>query len=254
MTQLEPRLAADQNSAQRLYITGTDTGVGKTHVAQALLHALAANGWQTAAMKPVASGCERIDGEWRNQDAQALQAAATLARPYAEVNPYALSEPTAPQIAARRQQVSIELAPLCAAAERLAQDAELLLVEGVGGWLAPLSDQLMQAELARALRCRVILVVGLRLGCLNHALLSERAIRADGLPLLGWIGSAVDPELAHAEDYHRLLEQHLDCPWLGSLPHQADAAQAAHALDGRRLAALLTGSATGPAALKSPCA
>lgn len=243
MTQLEPPAVAKRETTQRLYITGTDTGVGKTHAAQALLQALAVLGWQTAAMKPVASGCEQVDGEWRNEDALALQAAATLARPYAEVNPYALSEPTAPQIAARRQQVSIELAPLCAAADRLEQGAELLLVEGVGGWLAPLSDQLMQAELARALRCRVILVVGLRLGCLNHALLSERAILADGLPLLGWIGSAVDTELAHAEDYHRLLEQHLECPWLGSLPHQADATQAAIALDGRRLASVLTGEA-----------
>ncbi|MBD8525207.1 dethiobiotin synthase [Pseudoxanthomonas sp. CAU 1598] len=225
--------------ATRLFVTGTDTGVGKTHVSQALLLALGSQGWRSAAMKPVASGCTLQHGQWQNDDALALQAAASLQRDYVDVNPYALPEPTAPQIAARRVDCRIEMAPVLSAAQRLAVGADLLLVEGVGGWMAPLGDALMQADLARALNCQVILVVGLRLGCLNHALLSERAIRADGLPLAGWIGSALAPDFAHAADYHQLLEQQLECPWLGSLPFQTDVSQAAQALDGRRLAGVI---------------
>lgn len=229
----------ERSAPTRLFITGTDTGVGKTQVSQALLLALNGQGWRSAAMKPLASGCSLNAGEYQNEDALALQAAASLQHPYRDINPYALPHPTAPQIAARLANRQIEMEPILAAAGRLAAGADLLLVEGVGGWLAPLSDQLMQADLARALQCRVILVVGLRLGCLNHALLTERAVRADGLTLCGWIGSAVDPEFEHAADYHQLLEQQLSCPWLGSLPFQPDPLKAAQALDGRRLATAL---------------
>lgn len=205
-----------------LYITGTDTGVGKTAVSCALLRGLRATGLRAAGMKPLASGCEMRDGRWENEDALALLEAGMPGLDYASVNPIALPDATAPEIAAQRAGVSVSLEPLCAAHALLQAQADCLLVEGVGGWMAPLADDLMQADLARRLQLPVVLVVGLRLGCINHALLSVRAIRADGLRLLGWIGSAVDPALAFAAEYRERLHRHLDTPCLGLLEHGAD--------------------------------
>lgn len=204
-----------------LYITGTDTGAGKTAVSCALLRSLRDLDLRVAGMKPLASGCEWRNGRWENEDALALLEAGMPGLDYASVNPLALPDATAPEIAARRAGVSVELAPLCAAHARLQSCADGVLVEGVGGWMAPLSDTLMQADLASALQLPVLLVVGIRLGCINHAQLSLRAIRADGLPLLGWIGSAVDPTLEFADAYRESLRQRLDAPCLGLLEHGA---------------------------------
>ena len=206
-----------------VYITGTDTGIGKTLASCSLLHALRSHGLRAVGMKPVASGCEQVDGQWRNSDALALIDASDPACAYADHNPYALPLPLAPELAARDAGVEVELHALLAAHARLAQQADALVVEGVGGWDAPLSATLMQADLVRALRTPVVLVVGLRLGCLNHALLSARAIAADGAHLAGWIASHVDPQMERVDDNLAMLRQRLPAPCWGVLPHVADA-------------------------------
>ena len=201
-----------------LYVTGTDTGIGKTLASCALLHALRAQGLRAVGMKPLASGCEvTIDG-LRNEDALALQAASDPTPAYDDINPFALPEPLAPELAAREACVEVDLATMIAAYARLSAQADVVVVEGVGGWLAPLSTQLMQADLVRALELPVVLVVGLRLGCLNHAYLSARAIAADGCNLVGWIGNGIDPAMARIEENRALLEARLPAPCLGWLP------------------------------------
>lgn len=204
-----------------LYITGTDTGVGKTVASCALLHALHARGLRAVGMKPVASGCERIDGAWRNGDALALHAASDPQPDYADLNPYALPLPLAPELAARAAGIAVALDPLRAAHARLQAQADAVVVEGVGGWAAPLSATLDQADLVRALDLPVLLVVGLRLGCLNHAYLTSRAIAADGCRLVGWIAVDIDPEMACAADNFALLGQRLPAPCWGRLPHRS---------------------------------
>lgn len=213
-----------------LLVTGTDTGIGKTHASAALLHALRAQGLRVAGMKPVASGCEQIDGHWRNVDALTLQAASDPRPPYADVNPYALPEPTAPVLAARAAGVVVARDALLAAYGRLATHADQVLVEGAGGWAAPLAEDLEHADLARLLGAQVVLVVGLRLGCLSHARLTARAIEADGCRLAGWIGNRVDPAFARVPDYLDLLRTALPAPCLGVLPHGVAADQAAACL------------------------
>jgi dethiobiotin synthetase len=200
------------------YVTGTDTGIGKTHSSVALLHALRAQGLRATGMKPVASGCERIDGEWKNEDALALVAASDPRPAYADCNPFALEHPLAPELAARDAGVEVSLPPILAAHARLAAFADAVVVEGVGGWAAPLSANLMQADLVRALGIPVVLVVGLRLGCLNHALLSARAIEADGCRLVGWIANAIDPAMERAGDNIAMLAARLPAPCWGRLP------------------------------------
>ncbi|GAB3730004.1 dethiobiotin synthase [Luteimonas pelagia] len=202
-----------------VFVTGTDTGVGKTLASCALLHAWRARGHRVAGMKPLASGSELIDGQWRNEDALALQAASDPRPEYADVNPYALPNPLAPELAARDAGVDVVLPPILAAYDRLRRAADAVVVEGVGGWAAPLAPSLWQADLVRALDLPVVLVVGLRLGCLNHAILSARAIAADGCRLAGWIASDVDPAMQRADDNMRLLEGRLEAPCWGRLPH-----------------------------------
>ena len=210
-----------------VYVTGTDTGIGKILASRALLHALRGHGLRAVGMKPVASGCEWIDGAWRNADALALQAAGAPGFDYADINPFALAQPLAPELAARDAGTEVTLPPILAAHARLSAQADAVVVEGVGGWAAPLSASLMQADLVRALRLPVLLVVGLRLGCLSHALLSARALAADGLHLAGWIGSQVDPDMARVEDNLAMLRQRLPAPCWGVLPHAPDGDAAA---------------------------
>lgn len=217
--------------ALTVYVTGTDTGIGKTVVSTALLHALRAAGRSAVGMKPVASGCEFVDGQWRNEDALALLAASDPAPAYADLNPYALPLPLAPEIAAREAGVEIRLQPISAAFAHLQEQADVV-VEGVGGWEAPLSATLDQADLVRALELPVVMVVGLRLGCLNHARLTARAITADGLRLVGWIANDVDPAMERRDQNMQLLEARITAPCWGRLPYQAtpDAATLAASL------------------------
>ncbi len=213
-------------SVAGVFVTGTDTGIGKTHCSAVLLHALRARGQRAVGMKPVASGCERSDGAWRNEDALALIAASDPRPTYADCNPFALRLPLAPELAARDAGVEVRLQPILDAHARLAASADAVVVEGVGGWAAPLSAQLMQSDLVHALDLPVVLVVGLRLGCLNHALLSARAIAADGCRLAGWIANAIDPAMDAVEDNIAMLAARLPAPCWGRLPHHpaADAA------------------------------
>lgn len=209
-------------TARSFLVTGTDTGIGKTHSSVALLHALRAQGLRAVGMKPIASGCDWIDGGWRNADALALQAASDPTPPYDAVNPVALPEPTAPTLAAIAAGVTVDVAALHAAHARLAGNADVVLVEGAGGWDAPLADGLEHHDLARHLGGAVVLVVGLRLGCLSHARLTARAIAADGCRLVGWVGNRIDPDFRRADDYVGLLTGALPAPCLGVLPFVAE--------------------------------
>lgn len=200
------------------YVTGTDTGAGKTFASVALVHALRRGGARVAGMKPVASGCEATPAGLRNEDALALQAASDPRPDYALVNPWALPDPTAPQIAAARAGVVVTLPPIVAAYRSLAAQADHVIVEGVGGWLAPLADGFEQADLVRALDLPVLLVVGLKLGCLNHARLTARAVAADGCRLAGWIGVEVEAPGSDAAAYRTLVTDALPVACLGFLP------------------------------------
>lgn len=177
------------------FITGTDTGVGKTLVAVALARALVARGVRVAVMKPVAAGTTRTpEGEF-NDDALELLAAANVQAPYPDVNPCLLRTPASPHLAARADGVSIRHEPIAQAYSRLASVSDVVLAEGAGGWLAPISATETMADVAENLALPVILVVGLRLGCLNHALLTRDAVRARGMPFAGWIANRLQAEM-----------------------------------------------------------
>ncbi|MCC4633040.1 MULTISPECIES: dethiobiotin synthase [Xanthomonas] len=215
-----------------LYVTGTDTGVGKTMGSTALLHALRARGHTAVGMKPVASGCEQTPDGWRNEDALALQAASDPQPDYATLNPYALPAPLAPELAAADVGVTLSLDPIARAFAQLRRQAEVVVVEGVGGWAAPLSADLDQADLVRALQLPVVLVVGVRLGCINHARLTTAAIAADGLECIGWIANEIDPQMERVEENIQMLHQRLSMPCWGRIRWRpgADAASQAQEL------------------------
>ena len=216
------------------YVTGTDTGIGKSRgqrrvAACACAHA----GRRAVGMKPVASGCELTPQGWRNEDALALQAASDPRPAYEDINPYALPQPLAPELAAADAGVTIALPTIVSAYARLAQQADAVVVEGVGGWAAPISATLDQVDVVRALELPVVMVVGLRLGCINHARLTARAIAADGARLLGWIANDIDPAMARADDNFAILQRVLPVPCLGRVPYApgASAQSRAAALD-----------------------
>lgn len=220
-----------------VFVAGTDTGIGKTWSSCVMLAALRARGLRAVGMKPIASGCRVTTMGLRNEDAEALIAASTTAPAYADCNPFAFAAPIAPHLAAAMDAVELTLEPIQNAYAQLAAGADRIVVEGVGGWAVPLSDTLMQADLVRALDLPVILVVGVRLGCLNHALLSVRAIEADGCRCVGWIANRIDAEMAFAAANIDALCERIAAPLLGVLDHAPDAAtkQFAHALDVRAL-------------------
>ena len=205
-----------------MYVTGTDTGIGKTVASTVLLHALRACGLRAVGMKPVASGCEFIEGQWRNEDALALQAASAPRPAYGELNPYALPLPLAPELAARDAGVRIETGVLASAFQGLQEMADAVVVEGVGGWAAPLSANLDQVDLVRALQLPVVLVVGMRLGCINHARLTAPSISAGGCQLVGWIANHVDPGMQRQDENFEMLAQRLQVPCWGRLPYSVD--------------------------------
>ena len=221
-----PRQGGNVNQAA-VFIAGTDTGIGKTHAACALLHALRAAGYNTCGMKPVASGCTPTPQGLCNDDALALQAASSSLLPYEWINPIALSEPLAPHLAAAHEGVEISLAPLRHAFDQLIGSHQRVVVEGVGGWLVPLAVGLSAADIAKEWKLPVILVVGLRLGCINHALLSARVIEADGCQLLGWIGNVIDPDMLALDENLATLRELMPAPCLGVLPHGVAPKQAA---------------------------
>jgi dethiobiotin synthetase len=206
------------------FITGTDTGVGKTLVAVALTRALVARGLRTAVMKPVAAGViETADGP-RNDDALELLAASNVPSPYEDVNPWLLSKPASPHLAARADGVSIAHGPILAAQARLGAASDVLIVEGAGGWLAPISATETMADVAEELALPVILVVGMRLGCLNHALLTREAIRARGLHFAGWIANRMSEAMPLVDENIETLAQRFGKTPLGCVPAGADGA------------------------------
>lgn len=205
-----------------VYVTATDTDAGKTVVSSALLHALRRRGLRAVGMKPVASGCVQTGSGWRNADALALLEASEPRPAYEDLNPYALPLPLAPEIAAREAGADIDPAVLHAAYRRLHGQADAVVVEGVGGWAAPLSATLDQVDLVRALSLPVVMVVGMRLGCINHARLTARVIAADGVPLSGWIACEVDPDMARRDENFALLSARIPAPCWGRLPWRAN--------------------------------
>lgn len=225
------------------FVTGTDTDAGKTLVASGLLALARRRGLTTLGLKPVASGSEATPAGLRNADALALQAQSHPALDYASVNPFAFAPAIAPHLAARRAGAVVSLAALAPwAREALAKGCDLTLVEGAGGWRVPLNDDEDLAGLAAALALPVILVVGLRLGCISHARLTAEAIQADGLRLAGWAGSLVDPAFAADDGLYRdnlaTLEAALPAPCLGVIPRLPDGdprAMAAAAADSLEL-------------------
>ncbi|WP_130617360.1 dethiobiotin synthase [Dyella amyloliquefaciens] len=201
------------------FVAGTDTGIGKTHATCALLHAVRDRDLNACGMKPVASGCNETREGLRNDDALALQAASSAPMPYEWINPVALRESLSPHLAAAHEGVDIRLAPLHDAFMRLRDMHDVVMVEGVGGWLVPLSRGLLASDIARQWQLPVILVVGMRLGCLSHALLTARAIATDGCRLAGWIGNLIDPDMAAVDENLATLRQLLPAPCLGVLPY-----------------------------------
>ena len=204
-----------------LYITGTDTGIGKTFVTCALLRQASEAGQRLVGMKPVASGCIETGEGWRSEDALALQQADGLDVPYVLRNPYALPLPAAPEIAAAEAGVDIALAPLQHAHARLRAGHDGVLVEGVGGWAAPLSHTLEQADLVRALDIPVLMVVGLRLGCVHQARVTQRAIVADGCRFAGWIANPVEPAMLLQAENMAILSRVLGASPLQIMPWRA---------------------------------
>lgn len=210
-----------------LFVTGTDTGVGKTRVAVALIHALRTRGLRVAAMKPVSAGS--APGEL-NEDVVALLQAANVAAAVRDVNPYAFAEPVAPHIAAQQAGVRIELTVIAEAYSRLAAAADVVVVEGAGGWRAPLNEREDLADLAQRLGLPVVLVVGLRLGCLNHALLTVESIARRQLPWAGWVGNHVDPAMACQAENVAALRARLPGPCLGVQAYLQQGVSSADAL------------------------
>ena len=202
------------------FVTGTDTGVGKTLVSTGLLHALAPHHRRVVGMKPVAAGVVPWGEDWASEDAIALRSASTLAVAPELDNPVLLLDPLSPHIAAERAGVQIDIAAIVRSYQALAAQADAVVVEGAGGLLVPLTDTQTDADLAQALGLQQVLVVGLRLGCLSHALLTAEAIRARGLVLVGWVANRVDPEMEAADENIAYLRARLGVPLLAEVPYQ----------------------------------
>jgi dethiobiotin synthetase len=201
------------------FVTGTDTGVGKTRAAQALLAASAHAGQRAVGMKPVASGCRATPDGLRSEDAEALIRASNVTATYADVNPYAFAPTISPHLAAREAGVTIQLDVIRKCFMRLADQADYVVVEGAGGWFVPLNDEHAMADVARVLGLSIVLVVGMRLGCLNHALLTQAAIEKSGLAFVGWIANRVDPAMERFDENLATLEKCLHAPLLTVFPH-----------------------------------
>lgn len=201
------------------FVTGTDTGVGKTHVACKLIRDYVAQGYKVIGMKPVAAGCDFVDGAWVNEDVLKLEAASNVKAPRQLVNPYSFNEAIAPHIAAEKTGVEIEIPVIQHAFEALTKLADIVIVEGAGGFLVPLNSKQTMADLAVALNIPIILVVGMRLGCINHSLLSVEAITARKLTLHGWVANQIDPNMQMLAENEASLGARITQPKLFSLAY-----------------------------------
>ncbi|MBB3222249.1 dethiobiotin synthase [Pseudoduganella umbonata] len=211
------------------FVTGTDTEIGKTLISSAMLHALVSQGVKACGMKPVAAGAVMRDGTLRNDDCDQLESAGNVRLPQSITTPFLLKEPAAPHIAAALERVTIDPVPILASYLEIAAASDATVVEGVGGFRVPLTDTYDTADLAQQLDLPMVLVVGMRLGCINHALLTVEAIAARGLKLAGWVANALEPEMAFADENIEALADRIGAPLLGRVPRLADASAAAAA-------------------------
>ncbi len=216
------------------FITGTDTEIGKTFVSTLLIQLLVNDGLQVVGMKPIASDARKVKGELQNEDALALISASNVTADYKIINPYVFAEAVSPHIAAAEEKINIDLNKIKNCFDQLEKKSDAVVVEGVGGWYAPLSLETTISDLAKALQLPIILVIGLRLGCLNHALLTAQAIRQSGLPVAGWIANHIEEDFSHVEQNILMLKHSLsDFPFLGSVPYQKTSYE--HALNKQAL-------------------
>ena len=205
--------------SKKYFVAGTDTGVGKTLVSAALLHVYNARGQSTLGLKPVAAGCEETDDGLQNEDAQLLKTYSSIKLPYQQINPIALKLAIAPHIAASHENRNLSVSRIQGVLNgAFTEKADVNIIEGAGGWKVPLNRTETMADLAKALNLPVILVVGVRLGCINHALLSAEAIVRDGLTLAGWVANHIDAEMPFATENVEALKSRLSCPCMGEIP------------------------------------
>ena len=202
------------------FVTGTDTGVGKTLISSALVHHFAISGYSAVGLKPVAAGCEWKEGRLLSEDVAQLRAASNVVLPLEVTNPYAFEPPLAPHVAADMAGQCIEMPPILQAFAQAADVADVVVVEGVGGFRVPLNEHEDTADLAAKLGLPVILVVGMRLGCLSHALLTVECIQARGLNLAGWIANTIDPQMSAFKENLQSLEKRIPAPCLGVVSYQ----------------------------------
>jgi dethiobiotin synthetase len=218
------------------FVTGTDTEIGKTFAVCAMIHALQRRNIKVAPMKPVAAGTINLDGQDINEDVAAIMGASGHAFPLADVNPYCFAQGIAPHLAARHEGRTIEMSVISGAYERLVATSDMVLVEGAGGYSVPMTDTQSMAEIPVALKLDVILVVGMRLGCINHATLTADAVRARGLKLAGWIANTPAAQMAAFEENLATLKQVIQAPLLGTIPRIA-ASYLVSSLDATAIAA-----------------
>jgi dethiobiotin synthetase len=202
---------------QHIFVTGTDTEVGKTRISVGLIALLQQRGLQVAGMKPIASGCEWVERQWKNEDALAMIEQSALSLPYSLVNPYAFEPAIAPHIAADKAGVDICLNTIKQRYQQIDQQADAIVVEGAGGWLVPINEQNTMADLAHKLNLPVVLVVAIKLGCINHALLTAESIKHSGLKLVGWVANHLSPQ-TESDEMINTLKQRIDAPCLGVVP------------------------------------
>ena len=209
--------------SQNFFITGTDTDVGKTWTTIALMRYFQQQGESVLGMKPVAAGCQLVEGELRNDDALLMQQHASVVVPYSLMNPYRFELAVSPHIAANKVGARVDLEEMIKCYQQLDNQADKVLVEGAGGWFAPLTDDLSIEDLALALQLPVILVVAIRLGCINHARLTHQAIIHSGLRCAGWVGVSIDKDMSYAAENIETIKQSISAPLLGVLPYQQHA-------------------------------
>lgn len=211
-----------QTRTNDYFIAGTDTEIGKTFTTSALLRAFAQQGRSTLGMKPIASGADEIDGVLHNEDVDSLVAASNVKAPQEIVVPYLMRTPAAPHIVAQVENVKIDVQHIASCYEQAQALADVILVEGVGGFCVPLDDNTSTVDLAQRMNLPVILVVGMRLGCINHALLTAQAIRASGLHLAAWVANTVDPQMRFFDENVQAIAQRIAAPCLGVMPRLAE--------------------------------
>jgi dethiobiotin synthetase len=220
-------------SSIKYFVTGTDTEVGKTHISVGLLQGLKAQGLTTLGLKPIASGCEQTVHGLRNHDALQLQSHASIQLSYSQVNPYALLEPIAPHLAMQQQGIAVTANQVSAHCEQMITQyaPHVCVIEGAGGWWVPLNAQQSFADIAQQLAAQVILVVGMRLGCINHALLTYAAIRDSGLPIAGWVANCVDNTMLVQQANIETLQQRLPIPLLAKVDYGQSAAHVVQGIE-----------------------